>query len=152
MAPLISFDSIVDTDVGLVNLIRKEYLDTKVFNKDFFDMQFYEILKQLYHRKEKNLLYLFAIDTSNTELLDSYYNEFMERCMPQILEMSITTEILTLIDQFNSSQEIKSTILCYSEDQLRIIQEEPTLKKNRKVLLSDLTEKEKQSFSQYLFN
>lgn len=151
MAPLISFTSIVDTDVGLVNLIRKEYLDTRVFEKSFFDMDFYKIIKSLYHRKERNLLYLFAKDKSNTELLDSYYNEFIERCMPEILQMSITTEVLSLVEYFNNSQEIKATILCYSEDQLKIIEDEPVLKKNRKVLFSNLSERDKESFSQYFF-
>jgi hypothetical protein len=36
MSPLIPFDMIVDTDVGLLSLIFKSYMDPKIFNKSFF--------------------------------------------------------------------------------------------------------------------
>lgn len=151
LAPLISFNCIVDEDIGLVNLIRKDYLDDKVFNKDFFDMEFYEILKALYYRKEENPLYLFAKEGISRDTLDSYYLEFKEKCEREILDMSITTEIFNLIDFFNTSQDIIPSILCYTQNQLDIIEQEQTMKKNHKILFSKLSEKDKKSFSQFYF-
>lgn len=151
LAPLISFYTIVDTDIGLMNLIHNEYLDKTVFDETFFDKDFYDKIYSLYRRKEKNPLLVFAKDKSNVELLDSYYKEFIETCESKILSYSITTEILSLIDTFNISQEIVPVILCYSEDQMKILEDEPKLSKNRKVLLSSLSESEKKAFTQYFF-
>ena len=50
MAPLFSFLSLVDIEMGLVNLIRNEYMNSYVFDKSFFE--------------------------SNTKLLRLYFNTF----------------------------------------------------------------------------
>lgn len=149
--PLISFYSIVDTDIGLMNLIHNEYLDKTVFNWDFFyDDDFYKKISSIYYRSDKNLLRVFANDKSNPRL-DEYYKDFIETCQSKILDYSITTEILTLIDTFNMTQEIRPTLLCYTKEQIEVLEDEPLLSKNNKVLLSSMTEEEKLSFSQYFF-
>lgn len=149
LAPLISFDTIVDTDFGLINLIGKEYLDESVFNVDFFKKNVKQIIKEIYLREDKNPLYLIAKDGQNKELLDEYYAEFMSSKLIDVYNNSITTEILHLIASFNNSPNITTPdILCYNNEQIEILKNEPLLEKNNKILLSDL---EKDNYGQFFF-
>ena len=77
MTPLISFHAIVDIDVGLINLIKQEYLDERVFNKDFFTQPIYAIIADRYYRKERNPLLVFAKNKKDTETLNGYYEVFL---------------------------------------------------------------------------
>lgn len=151
LAPLISFDTIVDTDFGLINLIYTNYLDKSVFDVNFFLDNTKNIIAKLYLRKDINPLYTIAKNDIDKQRLDDYYNEFLFSKKSDIYDMSITTEILNMIQTFNKSQEIIPTILCYNEDQIRALEEEDDLINNQKVLLSSLTRKDKESFSQFFF-
>ena len=151
LAPLISFDTIVDVDFGLINLIYTNYLDKSVFDVNFFLDNTKNIIAKLYLRKDINPLYTIAKNYIDKQRLDDYYNEFLFSKKSDIYDMSITTEILNMIQTFNKSQEIIPTILCYNEDQIRALEEEDDLINNQKVLLSSLTRKDKESFSQFFF-
>ena len=141
--PLISFNTIVDTDVGLTRLILEQYLNPEVFDPRYFQRDFVEIIGELYRRKESNPLYLFARDTQDKDTLDTYYREFLKEKEKEILERSITTEVINMIDNFNSTLEIQTTIVYYTLEQKRILDEEPILSKNQKVYYKSLTKKEK---------
>ena len=151
MAPLISFHTIFDIDVGLVQLIFDEYLEPKVFNKDFFHRPLIDIIRDLYYRKDENILNLFANKDVDQEILDNYYQEFLNTCMDKILDKSITTEIINMISMFNNTSEINPTILYYNEKQKELLDDEPLLKKNRKVCLKELNSEQRKTFSQYYF-
>ena len=140
MAPLISFDMIIDTDMGLINLIKNEYLDPTVFEISFFDQSMFKILLDLYKRRVDNPLELFAKEGIPKVELDGYYKEFKETCYEKILSYSISTEIYNLIGTFNTVPEITSTILCYNQAQLDILKNETKLSQNSKILLSELTD------------
>ena len=149
--PLISFNAIIDTDVGLARLVHEQYLNPNVFDPKYFQRDFIEIIGELYRRSESNPLYLFARDTQDKDTLDTYYKEFLEEKEKDILERSISTEVINMIDNFNSTLEIQTTILYYTAEQKRILDEEPILSKNPKVYYKSLTRKEKESYSQYFF-
>lgn len=150
--PLISFNAIVDTDIGLYNLIKEEYLNPDIFNVSFFQQDLISVISKLYHRKEDNPLYLFARDTQrDKELLDKYYEEFRLTKEKEILDRSITTEVLNMIDQFNTTLEIQTTILYYTAEQKRILDDEPLLSKNQMVYYPKLSKKDRSNFSQYFF-
>ena len=149
--PLISFNAIVDTDVGITRLILEQYLNPQVFDPRYFQRDFVEIIGELYRRKESNPLYLFARDTQDKDTLDTYYREFLKEKEKEILERSITTEVINMIDNFNSTLEIQTTIVYYTLEQKRILDEEPILSKNPKVYYKSLTKKEKEYYSQFFF-
>lgn len=151
MAPLISFHTIFDIDVGLIQLIFDEYLDPKVFNKKFFYRPLIDIIRDLYYRKKENILNLFTNEDVDQEILDNYYKEFLNICMDKILDRSITTEIINMISIFNNTSEINPTILYYNKKQKELLDDEPLLKKNKKVCLSELNSERRKSFSQYYF-
>lgn len=148
LAPLFSFQSIIDTDIGLLNLIRNEYLDTRVFNPDFFKTKFYQQLYELYHRKEENFLYLFS-KTDDKELLDSYYQEFKETKYKEILEMSISTEVYRLYRTCKNNSDFEAAILCKDPIEIEFLSKEPEFKNSKLLLLSETTTKQIDHYQQF---
>ena len=139
MIPLISFHTLVDSDFGLINLVYDKYLDNTVFNVDYFkDKEIENIIIDLYYRKEENPLYLIAKNNIGKELLDKYYKEFIETKRKDIYNMSINTNIVDLINIFDSDKDIIPYILYYNDDQLDILNNEPLLKDIKKVSISEL--------------
>ena len=148
VTPLISFYTIIDTDYGLLNLIKKEYLDSSVFETSYFDKDMKSIVRDLYNRKNINPLYLISKKDISHYILDEYYDEFQKTKLKDIYQNSISTDIINLIDIYNKSQDINVSILCYNQEQLDIINDEPLLKNNKKVLISSLREKDLNIYSQ----
>lgn len=136
MAPLISFFSIFDFDIGLVKLIYDSYLDIKVFDKSFFERPLINIIKDLYFRKEENPLYLFS--NNDKKELNLFYNQFCHRCENEILDRVLTTDIINLISLFINNKEIQVSILYYSEKQKEIIDDQPELQKLNKIHISQI--------------
>ena len=153
LAPLISFDTIVDTDVGLINLIRYFYLDPTVFDENWFNRPMVKVIADLHYRSQENPLYLISNpnDTrlNKYEILDEYYQEFISTKEVDILKHSVTSGVLNLIDQFNKSGEIKTTILCYTENQRDIIRSEPALAYNTTILFDEIEDMNK--YNQFFF-
>lgn len=151
LAPLISFYSIIDIDFGLINLIYDQYLDKNIFKEEFFEKTTVEIIRDIYNRRELNPLYLISKENVSRELLDQYYKEFIDSKMNDILKYSISTEIINLIDNFNQSKDIITTILCYDKAQIDLLADEPKLSNNKKILVSSLNDKEKDNYIHFFF-
>ena len=151
-APLISFNAIVDIDVGLINLVKRDYLSPSVFDVSKFNIDQNDIIREVYFRKELNPLVHFAKDKSNTQLLDDYYKEFIDTKMKDILDLSTATDVISMIDLFNVSNEINASILYYTEEQKEMLDNEDTFKDNEKVSISSLTSYDLKSiYTQYYF-
>ena len=151
-APLISFNAIVDIDVGLINFVKRDYLSPSVFDVSKFNIDQNDIIREVYFRKELNPLTHFAKDKSNTQLLDDYYKEFIDTKMKDILDLSIATDVINMIDLFNVSNEINASILYYTEEQKEMLDNEDTFKDNEKVSISSLTSYDLKSiYTQYYF-
>lgn len=121
ISPLIHFNSLVDSDYGLIELIKEEYLDPTIFDINFFNKPKIEIIKSLYNRSKDNPLSVCS--SLSDEDLDDLYNQFMNQRYYDILDKSATTEIANLIEFYDSVGDIKSTILCNDEIQVKIIKE-----------------------------
>ena len=127
-APLFSFHSIYDIDIGLVNLIREKYLNDKVFDPLFFKQSKLKIISDMYRRTESNPLTVFAKPDISKEDLDDYYNQFLEKEYQYIYDQCVSTEILNYIDFFTEDKEINPTILCYNDYEQKIVKDETILK------------------------
>lgn len=132
-APLFSFNSIYDIDIGLVNLIRKKYLDERVFDPLFFKQPKLKIISDMYTRLESNPLTVFARPNISKEDLDDYYRQFLDKEYKFIYEECVSTEILNYIKMFESDTDYDITILCYTDYEVKIVKDEPILK-NKKIL------------------
>jgi hypothetical protein len=142
---LIDFNCIVDTEIGMINLIKDKYLDDSVFNKDIIMGSLESIILLLIERKDPNPLYLFANDNIDRKDLDDYYREFMTQEYNSVLKYSITTGLSNLIYLFKTEPGIHVTFLCESNVEKQLLLSIEDFKECNIVLYDDNTI----DFSQY---
>lgn len=151
MSPLIPFNVIVDTDVGLLSLILKEYMDPSVFNKDFFfDKTVSQLVYDLYTRKEENPI-LLCIKDEYKDYADDYYNQFMEREYQKILNKSVVTEFYRLVRLYNNESEIRLTIVCEREEEIEELRKLDNTKSCNIELSKDLNPRLLKTYNQFFF-
>ena len=110
--PIFKFDQIVDIEVGLLKLINDRYHDTNTFYWSIMDAPTKVQLWLLYNRTRKNPLTVVAKDRDNKELMDSYYEEFLEKEYVYILKNSIVTNLYNAIKTFIGIKGITPMIVC----------------------------------------
>lgn len=112
---LISVNALVDIDIGLYNLVKEQYLDPTVFDEDYLTKaNTLDFIMSTYFRKYDNPLYNIAI-INDKKILDDYYMEFMKTQYNDIYDRSIYTDVLSLINNLYDNNDIKITILYYTE-------------------------------------
>ena len=113
--PIIPFDLIVDTDIGLIKMIDKRYHNTDTFYSSLLSAPIKNLTYLLYNREDKNPLSV-IMKENNKELMDSYLNEFMEKEYKNILENSTITNMYNFISLCTTSDgNVNPTILCKNE-------------------------------------
>lgn len=147
---LMDFDCYVDTDIGLIRLIKEKYLDERVFDRELINSNIIKIIKLLYNRKDKNPLYVFSKDGVSKEDLDDYYNEFIKEEYDEILARSVTTEIKSLINLFRTESGIHITFLCKNQEEIDLLKRDETLK-NDKFVLKDSKNVDFSIYTAYYF-
>ena len=110
--PIITFDQIVDTEVGLIQTVNKKYHNEDAFYWSLMDAPVKVLLGILINRKRKNPLTVIAKERDDTELMDSYYNEFMEKEYVSILKNSIVTHMYYALQVFADTKGVKPQIYC----------------------------------------
>lgn len=146
LAPLISFNTLVDTDMGLLNYIyNSEYHNEDIFDFTLFEEDYQKLIEKVYKRKNNNPLYCIA--KNNNEFIDKCYEEFINTKEKEILNNSITTQMKMVIETFikYSSSRVIPTILYYDDLQLEILKGESYLKKVNMVKFP-LSMKEKKNY------
>ena len=115
--PLIPYNLIIDTDVGLYQLIRDKYRDESVFATGVLDMPVKVMKYFLLKRAQVNPLETIALLTTDEEKakMDEYYNQFMEREIDYIMENSPLTALYDFIVQNHTDRNINITIWCPTE-------------------------------------
>lgn len=93
---LVDFDTIIDTDFGLLKLLQEEYNNRKFISNKFLMMKDIILIHSLVNREEVNPLYL-AINGMQFDL-DVLYNQFMDIEYRKILQNSIETNICDFIN------------------------------------------------------
>lgn len=124
---LVDFGCYVDTEVGLIRLIRDKYRDEKVFDIDKLDTSINQIILSLIDRQNINPLSVIANEDTNQEDLLDYYIQFYTEEYDEILKRSVTTELKSLFNLFKSETSINVTFLCESENEERIIRSDEDL-------------------------
>lgn len=155
--PLVSFDMIIDTDYGLLKMVREEYLDPSVFDPSWFtDKQnTINLTRALYSRPDVNPLTLCIKDHDKEEEL---YRSFMKESYDNIIRISGITDFMKVIQAWNLSKAVHPTIVCNDPIELQLLSVLPMiderykwLELTRKVLLSDLVTDDSVEFSAYYF-
>lgn len=112
--PILTFDQIVDTEFGLLEVIYKKYNDKNTFYWSLLEAPPKVKLGLLYNRLRPNPITVVAKDKDNKELMDDYYKQFMEEEYVAILKNSIVTGLYKFLIKIVSSGFIPPTIICKS--------------------------------------
>lgn len=109
---LITFEMLVDTEIGLLDLIKDLYNDESVFNNNILDLDINHLKGLLQSMSDKNPLNLILLNYDK-EQADSFYNEFIEKEYENILVRSPITTLVDMIKKFiDAESKIKVNILC----------------------------------------
>ena len=113
ITPLFTFDTIYDTDFGMLVYIFREYFDTSIFSEEFFSKNhtINKLVESLATREYENPLLIAMNDNTNYELANELYMEFYEKKYKEILTFSMPTNIAELIEIFNSQSGITVGVL-----------------------------------------
>lgn len=87
--PVIDFDFIVNTDIGLIRFIRENFQDKRAFKLDILNKSDREILSLLYYRKHYNPLSIISTE-DNMKDIDSLYKSFFDNYKENILKRSLS--------------------------------------------------------------
>lgn len=119
---LFEFDSIIDTDIGAIRLLLRDYSNPKYINPITSKDSFYTMLVFLKIRKEMNPLLRYLKPEYHSSA-DAIYNEIMEEHYSEVLELSMHTGLYALVPLFMATPNasIKVTILCKNETQKQYI-------------------------------
>lgn len=110
--PIVTFNQIIDTDLGLLQMINNKYHNTNTFYWSLLEAQAKLKLGLLYNRKHSNPLTVIAKDRDNIELLDEYYDQFMKEEYVAILKESIITRLYNAVKEFTLNSYVQVTIVC----------------------------------------
>ena len=112
LTTLIPFDLIIDTDYGLIQLIKDEYNDKSVFT-DLVEARYEQLIWCLYNRNNSNPLTQFMWKEDDKESIDSLYEDFINTKYIDILKRSRPTGFYEAVKLFNKSDgAITPIIMC----------------------------------------
>ena len=155
--PLFDFHSIFDTDFGIMSLISNKYIDSGIFDKEWFvaNGTRRKMLKALYERIDKNPLIEPSLVEDRSEM-DELYNSFYEddEIYADILRRSMPTELYNVIDySISAVNDIEVSIVCQNKLEVDLLKKFiVTSKINNIYLLSDLIKdnnSKKNKYTQY---
>ena len=120
---LVSFESIIDTDMGLMRLIKKDY------NTDFFYPGVINNTEDFQHlvlnlRNSPNPLYtIMDVETDEQkEIADDLFRQFKDQEYKKILDLSPPGTINTILSSNMYNQDLfKVTVLCNSQSEVDIL-------------------------------
>lgn len=89
MSALIDFNFIIDTDIGLIRFIRKNFNDERAFIPEIINKSDREILSLLYCRKNWNPLSIITTE-ENKDNIDKLYDSFFRDYKKEIIHLSVS--------------------------------------------------------------
>lgn len=116
--PLFEFGTLFDTDVGMMSLIGAKYLDSSIFNVDWFKEHSTNraLVKAVYERVDTNPLIQASNPSIDPDEIKELYESFLEGDVyKEVLERSMKTELYNLLGYFIAMGDIYPYI-CYSKD------------------------------------
>lgn len=152
LTPLIFFDCIYDTDVGLIELIRRDYRDSSMFNLESLDSfeNRRQLIKFLYLRDQPNPILPFMNNKNDVETADDLYNQFMSKEYSNILDLCVRTDLYNALLLFINAEEIKATVFCKNDLERYLLESDPDLSDLEIIDSIDLNNKIN-SFEQFYF-
>lgn len=157
-SPLITFESLVDTDFGLMLYIDKNFLDPSVFDIEVFNShhKIRQMIWCLMNREKWNPLYSFMnkkLEASQA-LADQIYIDFMcdEKHFKKILDLSMLTNLCDFLQMTEvKGRDVNPTIICQTEYEQDFIEKKIT-QSSKIILYNNLMEKRNtDEYQQFFF-
>lgn len=152
--PLIDFNMLVDTDMGLIRYVVEEYPNEDIFDLDrVLNITFQQLVGKLYYRQYKNPLYFLMRDESKKDFIDQCYKELLEEKMEEILNRSTGTEMISVVQIFleYAKTEIHPVLLYHNDIEKRILDDDSRLGPVDKISFNDLSPRQINFYTQYYF-
>ena len=122
MVPLISFNCLFDTEVGLIKLINKNFNDPRVFDTNTLDSldSNLKVTRFVFNSTSDNIL-LDILKDKDIEVAKEYYKQFMEQEYDNILINSVYTDLVGLLETMESQPDVKASIYCLNKTEVDFI-------------------------------
>lgn len=119
----VEFDMLIDVDFGLLQFVGDKYADDRIFYTEIFENNENVIKGLLMERENYNPLTVPAKEDINITLLNSFYDEFMEKHKQEIIEnySDITSIFDWIVKLLKSGSNMMVTIICKDELEKSII-------------------------------
>lgn len=133
------FNTLYDTDFGLLYMIKNKFADPEYFNLSFFEENdtIRKLVKSVYHRENKNPLSL-IINDKYKDQIDDIYNQYFSQMYTDILKYSCYTGLYYFIKVLKISNDIVPYIFCINDEEVDVLNQDEYIKKN----ISIITKKE----------
>ena len=120
---LIEFDATVDTDIGVIKVLKEKYGNPKFVREEVLSIDSDEaLIEMLLYRSQPNPLTV-CLKDDYLDQADSLYNQIIENEYDKILEYSNYTAIAKIVSMFIKApnNSIKCTVVCKNEKQKHFI-------------------------------
>ena len=118
--PLFDFNTLFDIDFGIMSLIGSEYLDSSIFNMEWFKQHSTNrsMVKALYERVDSNPLIQSSLPGIDNKELDELYKSFIDdkEIYSKILNKSMPTELYNLFETYTVVGDIFPYV-CYKNNE-----------------------------------
>ena len=149
--PLIAFNVIIDEDFSLISYIIKYVRNHDVFDLEKLkDYTINQIISELYLRTYDNPLYFLMKDEKDKEFLDQCYKEFKET-QEYYDKFIISSDFYEAMGMFKQSGEVNPTILCRTDKERQIVNNDPLLSSFSLMMREDVNFKSIQQYKQFYF-
>lgn len=149
-SPLIPFNCIIDTDVGLLRLIENHYANPDIFNRDFFveHNTTNKLVSAVYLRTDVNPL-LLCLKDKNKDKADSLYNQFFKEKYPDILVYSVYTGVFQMCKLFETAEDATASIVYHTDEEKELLDYMGF--KNVRLVSLDKVKQNPGIYNQYIF-
>lgn len=124
--PLFDFQTLFDTDFGIVSLIGAEYRNSGIFRTEWFQQHNSNrvLVKSLYERVDRNPLVQLSAEGIDRKEIDELYQSFFEDkdIYKKVLERSMRTELFRLFYTFSKNGDIYPYILYQNDIELEFLE------------------------------
>lgn len=118
---LFEFDSLVDTDLGLLIYIQLSFKNSKYFNNIVMKSSDYVLKSLLLTRKNRNPLSV-IIDNKYKDSIDSLYKELIDSKYEDILSISKPLSIFRFLETLKKTDGLLNcSVLCKSDLEVKAI-------------------------------
>lgn len=133
---LIPFDSLIDTDYGMIKAIDSIYKDSEIFDKSIYDFTDNQIVYLLLNRIRENPLCLICRENE-----DMFYEDMMKNHYDIILSKSRNTDIVNMLIGASNMQFVSIYIYCKNKLEEQIIRKKLShIVSNLNIIVSDSIE------------